>query len=58
MTERLIALDLDGTTLTHAGELRPAVRQAVREVAEAGVHIVVATGRSLVATMPCSASSV
>ncbi|HEY7723309.1 MAG TPA: HAD family hydrolase [Pedococcus sp.] len=52
MTERLIALDLDGTTLTHAGELRPAVRQAVRDVAEAGVHIVVATGRSLVATMP------
>jgi len=52
MTERLIALDLDGTTITHAGVLRPAVREAVQAVADTGMHIVVATGRSIVATTP------
>ena len=52
MPQRLIALDLDGTTITHAGELRPAVFEAVRAVADAGHHIVVATGRSIVATTP------
>ena len=52
MPQRLIALDLDGTTITHAGELRPAVHQAVRAVADAGHHVVVATGRSIVATTP------
>jgi hydroxymethylpyrimidine pyrophosphatase-like HAD family hydrolase len=52
MPNRLIALDLDGTTITHAGELRPAVLEAVQAVLAAGVHIVVATGRSIVATTP------
>jgi hydroxymethylpyrimidine pyrophosphatase-like HAD family hydrolase len=52
MPDRLLGLDLDGTTITHAGELRPAVREAVRDVLDAGVHVVVATGRSIVATMP------
>jgi len=52
MAERLIALDLDGTTINHDGTMSPAVRQAVREVAEAGVHVVVATGRAIVAAMP------
>src|SRR6478672_12375969 len=42
MAERLVALDLDGTTLRHD----------VREVADAGVHVVIATGRSIVAAMP------
>jgi len=52
MAERLVALDLDGTTVNHAGELSPAVRDAVRAVADAGVHVVIATGRSTVAAMP------
>jgi HAD superfamily hydrolase (TIGR01484 family) len=52
MAERLIALDLDGTTLSRDGSMSPAVRQAVREVAEAGVHVVIATGRAIMATMP------
>ena len=52
MAERLVALDLDGTTLRHDGTLSPAVRAAVRDVADAGVHVVIATGRSIVATMP------
>lgn len=52
MPDRLLALDLDGTTITYTGELRPAVREAVRAVLDAGVHVVVATGRSIVATTP------
>lgn len=50
MAERLIALDVDGTTINHAGALSPAVRDAVLAVVDAGVHVVVATGRSIVAT--------
>jgi len=52
MAERLIALDLDGTTIHHDGSMSPAVRQAVGEVAEAGFHVVIATGRAILATMP------
>ena len=44
MAERLVALDVDGTTLRHDGTLSTAVRDAVREVADAGVHVVIATG--------------
>ena len=52
MAERMIALDLDGTTLHHDGTMSPAVREAVSEVAKAGVHVVIATGRAIVATLP------
>ena len=52
MTERLIALDLDGTMLARTGLMSPAVREAVREVAQAGVHVVIATGRAIGTTMP------
>ena len=52
MAERLVALDLDGTTITHEGRLSPQVARAVRDVADAGIHVVIATGRSLIATMP------
>ena len=52
MAERLVALDLDGTTIHHDGTMSPAVRDSVREVAESGVHVVVATGRAIVAAMP------
>ncbi len=48
----MICLDLDGTTITHEGVLRPAVRQAVQAVLAAGHHVVVATGRGIVATTP------
>jgi hypothetical protein len=43
---RLLACDIDGTLLDPAGRLRPAVRDAVRLVAQSGVHVVLATGRS------------
>lgn len=46
----LVALDLDGTTINHAGELSPAVRAAVQEVVAAGHHVIISTGRSIVAT--------
>ena len=48
----LVCLDVDGTILTHGGDLREDVRAAIREVADAGHHVTIATGRSLVATMP------
>nr|WP_252975899.1 HAD family hydrolase [Janibacter melonis] len=52
MDAHMICLDLDGTTITHEGVLRPAVREAVQAVLAAGHHVVVATGRGIVATTP------
>lgn len=49
---RLVALDLDGTTIDHSGALSPAVGEAVAAVVRAGHHVVVSTGRSIVATLP------
>ncbi len=51
MPPHLVALDVDGTTLDHSGALSSSVRAAVGEVVAAGHHVVVATGRSVVATM-------
>ncbi len=51
MAQRLLALDLDGTTLNHLGELSVAVRDAVRGMPDE-VCVVVATGRSIIATVP------
>jgi hydroxymethylpyrimidine pyrophosphatase-like HAD family hydrolase len=48
----LVALDVDGTTINHAGDMSPDVRDAVRAVADAGHHVTIATGRSIVATTP------
>lgn len=48
----LVALDLDGTTLNHQGILSPATGDAVRRTVRAGHEVVVATGRSLVSTLP------
>jgi hydroxymethylpyrimidine pyrophosphatase-like HAD family hydrolase len=48
----LVALDLDGTTIDHSGGLSPAVRDAVTDVVAAGHHLVISTGRSIVATLP------
>lgn len=49
---RLVALDVDGTLLSYDGELSSSVRDAVGEVHEAGHHVVLATGRSVHATVP------
>jgi len=49
---RLVAIDIDGTTIDHVGTLTAEVAQAVAAVVDAGHHLVIATGRSIVATMP------
>ena len=41
----LIALDLDGTALTPDNTVSDATRDAVRRACEAGLHVVVSTGR-------------
>lgn len=49
---KLVAIDIDGTTVTHEGALSPRVAAAVTAVVEADHHLTIATGRSIVATMP------
>lgn len=48
----LIALDLDGTVLHHDGTIDDPVAEAIRALAAAGHEIVIATGRSVDATLP------
>lgn len=49
----LIALDVDGTILHHDGHLAPRVADAIRALeAVPQVTVVIATGRSVVATLP------
>jgi hydroxymethylpyrimidine pyrophosphatase-like HAD family hydrolase len=43
----LVALDIDGTLVDEADSVSPAVRAAVRSVVEAGVPLVLATGRAV-----------
>ena len=45
-TPGLVALDIDGTLLHADGHISPPVREAVRRAADAGVHIVLSTGRA------------
>lgn len=45
MPYRLLALDADGTVLDPAGELRPAVQQAVMTAQQHGIRVVLCTGR-------------
>ena len=52
MTRLLVALDIDGTLLHFDGTMSDAVRDAVRAVADAGHHVVIATGRSVIAATP------
>ena len=47
MPAHLIALDIDGTIIDYDGTLSEAVRQVLIELAEAGHHIVISTGRAL-----------
>ena len=48
----LVALDVDGTILHHDGHLSDRVRRSVRDLAEAGAYVMIATGRSVIATLP------
>ncbi len=49
---RLVALDIDGTVLDHDEVITERVRKAVGDAADAGTHVVLATGRSLQGTLP------
>jgi hypothetical protein len=42
---RLLALDIDGTLLTSTKRVSPRTQEAVRAAREAGVHVVLVTGR-------------
>ena len=52
----LVVLDVDGTLLDSAGELRPRVIQAVRRVTECGCQVTLATGRRFRSTQPIAES--
>jgi Cof subfamily protein (haloacid dehalogenase superfamily) len=42
---RLLAIDIDGTLVSPAGDLSPVTREALVCAGEAGLHVVLATGR-------------
>ncbi len=52
MRWKLLALDLDGTTLNSSEELNEADISAIREASRAGVRIIVTTGRSYASAHP------
>ena len=49
MSIKLIALDLDGTTINNDRVISETNRQAMKEAADMGIRIVIATGRPLIA---------
>ncbi len=49
---RLVGLDIDGTLMHWGGEISDAVAEAVERVRLSRNHVVLATGRNIVATMP------
>ncbi|WP_309070119.1 HAD family hydrolase [Arthrobacter sp.] len=51
-TRKLIALDVDGTLVDHEGQMSDEVRTSASAVVDAGHEVVIATGRSLGATLP------
>ncbi|SNC64618.1 HAD-superfamily hydrolase, subfamily IIB [Kytococcus aerolatus] len=48
----MVCLDLDGTTIDYTSTLHEPVREAVRATSAAGHTVVIATGRTLRATLP------
>ena len=49
---RMVALDIDGTLVDTAGNMPDEVHRAVRRVVDAGIPVVLATGRGWLATQP------
>lgn len=49
---RLLAIDIDGTLVDAQGEVSPATRQALAEVQDAGIRVVLVTGRRYSRTLP------
>jgi Cof subfamily protein (haloacid dehalogenase superfamily) len=52
MQYRLLAIDIDGTLMNSRDELTPATRAAIVRASEAGVRVVLATGRRYSRTLP------
>lgn len=50
--QMLVALDIDGTVMTYDERMSAELRRAVADLRDAGAAIVLATGRSVHATMP------
>jgi hydroxymethylpyrimidine pyrophosphatase-like HAD family hydrolase len=48
----LVALDIDGTVMTYDEHISDRLRAVVADLRDAGVHLVLATGRSVHATVP------
>lgn len=48
----LVALDVDGTLLTHRGDVAPEVIETVNSLTAKGHEVMLATGRSIVETLP------
>lgn len=48
----LVALDVDGTLMTYDGVISDGVRECVATLRDAGAHVVLATGRAVLATVP------
>ena len=48
----MVALDVDGTLVDHDGHMSPGVRESAQAVVAAGHEVMIATGRSLNATLP------
>lgn len=51
-TPQLVALDIDGTLVDAFGVMPPEIRAAVRRIVDAGVTVVLSTGRSWLSTKP------
>lgn len=51
MSYRLVALDLDGTLLNSRKEISPRTLAAIRRARERGVHVAIATGRTVHSTL-------
>ncbi len=49
---RLLAVDIDGTLVNSDHELTDATRDAIRRALDAGVEVVLATGRRYSRTLP------
>lgn len=49
---RLVALDVDGTLVEESGVVVPEVRAAIQAVLDAGVPVMLSTGRSWASTLP------
>jgi Cof subfamily protein (haloacid dehalogenase superfamily) len=49
---RLVGLDIDGTLMHWGGDISPAVVTAVEQVRMCRNHVILATGRNIIATLP------